>query len=328
MNTHVICDNQEIWTKLAFLRDSTDKTKKTALKKRITKQPHITDLEYLLGAYIEMYEPYLTQFVHQFSQKGYALDPTSGFGGKNFEFQTINGYFAIDFVTRNKLEKIGVKLRENNGSKSLIFWPKKGNLDEIKAKFIQIIGILPDKGILALPSETFNAIKFRRKYVPKDQLLQKERLFERLQYGVQRKVDSEAKRRKTRNPHPNKFESNLGVFLEELEPQVKQAVLEMNKKGYSTDVSGFMDDPRKQMIEGDFQLEDKAVKKLAELGVTVETTSSGYTRLQFAPLEVDLTKIKRLWNKIVSYLPNKTQAASPSMTRKAREFRVNYPIDS
>lgn len=323
MNTHVTCDNQEIWSKLAFLKDTTDKTKKTALKKRITKQPHITDLEYLLGAFMEMYEPYLAQFVHQFSQKGYALDPTSGFGGKNFEFQTINGYFAIDFVTRNKLEKIGVKLRENNGSKSLIFWPKKGSLEEIKTKFLQIIDILPDKGTLSLPAQTSDATKFRRKYVPKDHLLQKERLFEKLEYSVQRKIKDEIKRRIARNPHPNRFESNLGVFLEELEPQVKQAVLEMNKKGYSTDISGFMDEPVKQIIEGDFQLDEKTVEKLRGLSVTVETTSSGYTRLGFEPLEADLAKIKRQWIKIVSFLPNKHQAASPSMTRKAREFRTN-----
>ena len=98
----------------------------------------------------------------------------------------------------------------------------------------------------------------------------------------------------------------------------------MNKKGYSTDSSGFADNPCDQMIEGDFQLEEKTIKALESFGVQVDTNPSGYTRLQFSPLEADISKIKQKWNKIVSLLPSKNQIALTSMTKKARDFRLVY----
>lgn len=78
------------------------------------------------------------------------------------------------------------------------------------------------------------------------------------------------------------------------------------------------------MIEGDFQLDETTVKKLQEVGVIVETNPSGYTRLYFSPKEANISKINREWNKIASILPGKNQTASPSMTRKARDFREKY----
>jgi len=322
MNILTGASNQEDRETLSFLKKSTDKAKKAALKKRIARQSHITDLEYLLGAFIQMYEPHLEEIVHKLARKGYAIDASSGFGGKNSEFQVMSGDFTIDYVTKNKLEKIGVKFREYNGSKSLIFWPDKATLDDIKAKWEQIIDTLPDKGILVAPSTNAEAIMFRRKYIPEDPCLQKQRLFERLKYNIQRKMEIDIKRRKVKNTHPNKIELILGLFMEEIEPQVRQAVVKLNKMGYSTDASGFMDNSCDQMIEGDFQLDGKTVRKLEGVGVRVETNPSGYTRLQFSPLEADISKIKRKWNKIVSLLPEKNQAASVSMTRRARDFRV------
>mgnify|MGYP003395296071 CR=1 FL=1 len=112
--------------------------------------------------------------------------------------------------------------------------------------------------------------------------------------------------------------------MAEIEPQVRQAIVKLNKKGYSTDASGFMNNSSSQMIEGDFQLDETTVKKLQQVGVIVETNPSGYTRLYFSPKEANLVKINREWNKIASLLPGKNQTASPSMTRKARDFREKY----
>lgn len=316
--------NQKEWETLSSLKNSIDKVKKTALKKRIAKKPYVTELEYLLGAFIQMYEPHLEKFISELSEKGYAVDASSGFGGKNSEFQVITGDFSIDYITKNKLEKIGVKLREYNGSQALIFWPEQATLDNIKTKWMQIINVLPDKGTLVAPSMSANAIIFRRKYIPEDPQLRNQRLFERLKYKTQRKIEIDIKRRGVNNPHPNKIESMLGLFIEELEPQVRQAILKLNKKGYSTDVSGFMDNSYGQMIDGDFQLDEKTITSLQAIGVLVETNPSGYTRIQFSPQEADISKIKRKWNKIVSLLPNKNQIASISMTRKARDFRAKY----
>lgn len=317
-------NSEEISGKFSSLKKSTDKQRKAAFKRRIANQPHATDLEYLLGAFIEMYEPHLEEIIHKLAEKGYAIEASSGFGGKNAEFQVMSGYFSIDYVTKNKLEKIGVKFREYNGSKSLIFWPEKATLPDIKARWMQVVNTLPDKGRLTAPYMSDDAISFRRKYIPEDPHLRNQRLFERLKYKVQRKVEIEIKRRQKENSHPNKIELILGLFIEKIEPQVRQAIIAMNKKGYSTDKSGFMDNPCDQMIEGDFQLDEKTKRVLKTLGVQVETNPSGYTRLQFSPREADIAKIKRQWNKIVSLLPNKNQTASISMTREARDFRQEY----
>lgn len=148
--------------------------------------------------------------------------------------------------------------------------------------------------------------------------------FEKLRNKVEQKRLKTANHRAAINPHPTEIEYKLGVFIEMLEPQVKQAVLEMNKKGYSTDISGFMDNPSEQMIEGDFSLDDATVRKLRKVGVLVEVTASSYTKLQFSTPDADIQKIKRKWNTIVSLLPSKNHNADPSMTRKAREFRVKF----
>ncbi|MBI3380115.1 hypothetical protein HY029_05150 [Candidatus Gottesmanbacteria bacterium] len=324
MNIHFNDNNQEEWGKFSSLKKSVDKAKKAALKKRIAKKPHVTDLEYLLGAFIQMYDPHLEEFIQKLSEKGYAIDASSGFGGKNSEFQVMTGDFSIDYFTKNKLEKIGVKFREYNGSQSLIFWPEKAKLDNIKSKWMDIMNILPDKGILTTPSMSPNAIMFRRKYIPEDPHLQRQRFFERLKYSIQKKSENDIRKRKAKNSHPNKIELILGLFIEEIEPQVRQAIVKLNKKGYSTDTAGFMDNSCDQMIEGDFQLEEDTINKLKKVGVTVETNPSGYTRLYFSPKEANISKINKEWNKIASIFPEKNKAASSSMTRKAREFRAKY----
>jgi len=316
--------NQDIVNELSSLKTSVDKARDLALRKRLIREPYFTDLEYLLGAFLEMYEPHLQDIVFRLSERGYAIDASSGFSGTYCESQSLNGNFLVDYVTRNKLEKLGIKFREFNGFKSLIFWPDTTVLNRIKTKWLQIVEVLPDKGILDTPSISSEAIAFRMKYIPKDKNLQKKRLFERLKYNIQKRTSLDLKKREQKKPDPDKVEYSLGAFLEEFEIQAREAVLNLHKKGYSIDFSGFCSDPRNQMIEGDFQLEENVIEGLREVGVDVETNASGYTRLQFSPVEAAMKKIKQQWKQVVSILPNKKERAAPSMTRKARDFRLNY----
>lgn len=98
----------------------------------------------------------------------------------------------------------------------------------------------------------------------------------------------------------------------------------MNRKGYSTDLSGFVNDCCDQMIEGDFQLPEEIINKLSLLGIKVESNPSRYTRLQFSPKEADIGKIKKQWKNIVSLLPSRDKIADFSMTKRSREFRIKY----
>ena len=319
MNTFINSYNPEDRKKYILLKNSVNREKISALKKRLKSEPSMNDLEYLLGAFLEMYEPYLREVVVDLSKKGYVIETSSGIGSNNGEYQSLDGYFSVDYVTRNKLEKNGIKVRENNGFKSLVFRADKLDLDFIKHKWLEVIAILPDKGVLTQPSTSPQAVKFRRKYVSKNPLLQKQRFFEKLEHNIQTIMLNELK-----NPKPDKLESRMGLFVEELEPQIRKAVLEMNRKGYSIDVSGFMSNPVDQMVEGDFNLEEESIEKLKAMGVIVETNPSGYTRLQFSPVEADIKKIRQQWNKIVSILPDKKRIADASMTHKARDFRMKY----
>ncbi len=324
MNTFINSYNPQDRKKYISLKNSVNREKIAALNKRLKSEPSMDDLEYLLGAFLEMYEPYLREIVVNLSKKGYVIETSSGFGSNNGEYQSLDGYFSVDYVTKNKLEKNGIKVRENNGYKSLVFKAEKLDLDYIKHKWLEIAALLPDKGVLTQASSSPQAVKIRRKYASKNPLLQKQRYFEKLEHNIQTIMLNDIKNRKIKNPKPDKLETRMGLFVEELEPQIRKAVLEMTRKGYSIDVSGFMNNPVDQMIEGDFNLEEKSIEKLKTIGVTVETNPSGYTRLQFSPKEADINKIKKQWNKIVSILPDKNRIADASMTHKARDFRMNY----
>lgn len=324
MNTFIHSYNSIDRKKYIFLKNYVNKAKIKAIKKRISADPYMTDLEYLLGAFLEMYEPHLKDVVYKLLHRGYAIEISSGFGSNDSDYQYLDGYFSVNSVTRNKLEKNGVKVREDGGLKSLLFWAEKVDLDYIKEKWLNIIDILPDKGTLAVPSISPQAIEFRRKYVSKNPLLQRQRLFEQLEYRIQITMQDDINRRKISNPNPDSVESRLGLFLEEIEPQVRQAVLEMNNKGYSVDISGFVNDCGDQMIEGDFQLEEQSIKKLKKIDVDVETNPSGYTRLQFSPRKANMREIEEKWKQIASLLPDKKRVADASMTKKAREFRLKY----
>lgn len=324
MNTNIHITNLSDQKKYSTFKKRIDKDRSLALKNRLKKQAFVTDMEYLSGAFLEMYEPYLKEIVFKLFEKGYAIETSSGFNSLNTQYQSLDGQFAIDYVTRNKLDKEGIKIRENDGVKSLVFWAENLDLDYIKQRWLQIIEILPDKGKMSKPSESPRAVLFRRKYLSRNPKLQKKRLFERLEFKIKTAVDQEVKKRKKINPHPNNIESRLGIFIEELQPQVRQAVLEINRKGYSTDLSGCINDACDQMIEGDFTLTENIISKLSLLGVKVESNPSGYTRLLFSPVEADIGKIKKQWSKIVSLLPSRNKIADYSMTKRSREFRIKY----
>jgi len=324
MNSYIQPSSIYQQKKFNTLKRFINKQKTKDLKKRLKADTNMSDMEYISGAFLEMYEPYLKDIVCKLFDKGYSIETSSGFNNLASQYQSLVGNFTLDYVTRNKLDKEGIKIRDNDGNKSLVFWAEKPDLDYIRQKWLKIIDFLPDKGNLRSPSERPNALLFRRKYNSKNPKLQKLRLFENLEYKTRQLVENKVLKRKKINPKPSKIESGLGIFTEELEPQVSQAVLTMNKKGYSTDLSGFVKNSCDQMIEGDFQLPEAIAEKLKNIDVDVQSNPSGYTRLQFTPQDADIGKIKKKWNEIVSLLPSKNKSAEFSMTQKARQFRIKY----
>lgn len=324
MNNYQNISNNLIWKELSSLSRSVNKSREKALKTRLKKNPQLTNLEYLLGAFMEMFEPHLVDVVTNLSEKGYALSVFSGFSGKNAEYQSLIGNIHLDYITRNKLERLGIRHKDYNGSKSYSFLPEYADLDYILEKWHQFAKTLPDRGQLDSIYITSETIKFRRKYSAQSPDLQKKQKFEKLRFDIRKKTELELDKRMKNKKNPDAIELSLGLFKEELEPQVRNAVLALYRKGYSIDISGFMDNPIYQVIEGDFQLDEKTLAKFNPEKVTIETNPSGYTSLRIAPTKADLKNIQKEWDKIIALFPDTKKSASASMTRKAREFRLEY----
>ncbi|MBI2611657.1 hypothetical protein HYW54_02845 [Candidatus Gottesmanbacteria bacterium] len=308
----------------SHLRDKTEQLRVAKIQHRLAVNPYPTVRESILGAFVEMYEPHLLPIMRMLLKKGYVVEKSSGFCGEGFNCQTLDGSFSIDFITINKLAKIGVKIHSRIQSKSMRFWPEIADLRTIQKKYLQIADVLPQRNGPPEPSLTSDAVEFRRTYVPSNATLKKKRLFEILQFNLQNKILSDVKKRLKTNPIPTQAEMALGMFMEMVEPQLREAILILYKKGYSTDVSGFIEKNDYQFIEGDFTLEPSVADKLIFIGVIVETNRSGYTRLQFLPDSPNLENIRDKWIKIASFFPKKGKRAQQSMTLRAREFRIKY----
>ena len=115
------------------------------------------------------------------------------------------------------------------------------------------------------------------------------------------------------NPTLMADELELGIHKEALEPQVRDAVMTLNQKGYPTYSSGFYDlDPRHQTIEGTFRLDEHIISKLNRHGVRVligfdegSDEPKDITILQFRADTIDLDEIKKRWDEIADLLPEK-----------------------
>jgi hypothetical protein len=85
-----------------------------------------------------------------------------------------------------------------------------------------------------------------------------------LRREVHKRVQADLTERVRNYPVFTETEDRLGVFVELLEPQVRDAVLEFNRKGYTTYSSGFFGKHHEvQAIAGAFALDDEIKKKLA-----------------------------------------------------------------
>lgn len=306
------------------LRATVEKRRNEEIKKRIATNPHPTRQEYFIGAFTEMYEVQLQPIIHELFDKGYVIDVSSGFCGLHCECQAMIGIFPINDTLQKKLQTIGAKIHITNGFKSLKFWPNSPDIKQITKQWKKIVRLLPNNGQPSQPAVSTERIRFRSSYIPKNPNLKKNRLFTLLMFEVLDRVTDNSKKNMVGQSKPTDMELKLGAFAMMLEPQVRDAVLEFNRKGYSTDNSGFMGYAENQSLEGDFTLDAISRKRLEKLHVIVETNPSGYTRLQFWPVEADIDKIKATWDQIASILPDKLTVSSPSMTRGSREFRQKY----
>lgn len=141
-----------------------------------------------------------------------------------------------------------------------------------------------------------------------------------LRLQVYKQVIKDLKKRLVANPEPTPEELFLGCYVEMLEPQVREAIREMNQKGYTTESSGFY--TNKQAIDGFFKIPLDVKIHLKKLGVDVTEEKSGYSTIEFPVKQKTLTAIKKKWTQITRILPTK-QRGIPSDSIGSDLFRKN-----
>lgn len=153
-----------------------------------------------------------------------------------------------------------------------------------------------------------------------------------LRKKIHEQIKEETKERIKNNPHPTEREIMVGAFREMIEPQVRDALFEFNRKGYSTESSGFSGNGELQSLDGYFEIDETTKQKLEAIDVQVLKgkdfgrlyESEGYTYIQFKPEDADINKIKEKWNEIASLLPSKEKPMLPSISGGSEDFRKQY----
>ncbi|MDO8425464.1 MAG: hypothetical protein Q7T01_03045 [bacterium] len=145
---------------------------------------------------------------------------------------------------------------------------------------------------------------------------------ERLRRSVHDAMRIEHGARIARDPKPTPEEWSMGAFVESVEPQVRQAVRTLRRKGYNTMSSGFWGfhyqstrfaEPVRDALDAE------TLQRLAELGAEVHEQS-----IRFSCAQQDLAQIAERWNAIADVLPDLGRPASDTDHGAAQTFRQRY----
>ena len=157
--------------------------------------------------------------------------------------------------------------------------------------------------------------------------------FTLLRQLVHRSMKAEEETRLKENANPTEEELYMGAFKEWLEPQVRDAIREMYRKGYATQSSGFHgEQPDFQAIDGHFTIDEATRAALRHMGVEVlrgpeigVPKNQLITMLRFRAKNPSLENIKQIWDAVAAALPPKSlpDGIHPICDR-AEEFRQQY----
>lgn len=136
-------------------------------------------------------------------------------------------------------------------------------------------------------------------------------------------VFRELEKRLQEEPEATQEELDMGAYIQELEPQVRHAVLDLRRKGYQTHSSGFCGQHGEwQGIAGPLELESSTIEALRAAGMGVDVKKpDGYTWVLFAPQSRDLAGIAGEWAEVSGRFPDRGSSAPPSRNRVSVDFR-------
>lgn len=135
-------------------------------------------------------------------------------------------------------------------------------------------------------------------------------------------VYSDLKNRIAENPEPTEEELDMGAYVEEIEPQARDAIIELRRKGYQTQSSGFYGhEDELQNVDGPMHLDNETAESLIKQGYEVAVDQEGYTMIVFQPNSYDVDELKAQWYALASSLPDKGHQAGPGNNIASVEFR-------
>jgi len=150
---------------------------------------------------------------------------------------------------------------------------------------------------------------------------------EKLRHDTVEQCRSDLENRIKINPVPTETELGIGAFLEQIEPQVRQAVIALRAKGYTTWESGFMGGGAQSIgfeTEDliDFKFPNELLDNLVDLGITA-TISNDSIDLRSEQITA-LNDWKKAWDLVVSEMPDLGKTAPDSKIAAAEDFRERY----
>lgn len=152
------------------------------------------------------------------------------------------------------------------------------------------------------------------------------RHYARLRDEAHKASRRDADERARNNPTPTEDETRLGCYAENLEPQVRDAVFALQKKGYATIASGFdgigesqhahFAEPQDPSI-----LPASLVDSLAGRGIRLRLNPRGDKLVFDTDANLSLDELRTVWKEITDALPDLERAAEASTIPAAEGFR-------
>lgn len=142
----------------------------------------------------------------------------------------------------------------------------------------------------------------------------------KLRQKTHQTMQKELEIRKQTNPKATIEELDMGAYIENIEPQVREAVINLRQKGYNTQLSGFDDENQLICFEEEYpMLNEKyfANIKINDIYLKVEKDRILFTCKKIFTIE----ELKNIWNKIVEAVPNLKVKAKQCSLSQAELFR-------
>lgn len=149
--------------------------------------------------------------------------------------------------------------------------------------------------------------------------------FGKLRQETHKKIEEEVKIRRENNPFASEEELEMGAYWEAIEPQVREAVADLRKKGYHTFESGFSFWNKQQIHfenrqEKLIQLPEEIKQNLEGRGVIFKAEPDSIAFSCEKPLTLE--ELKSVWETIIKFVPDLEKKVEPNQTPAAESFRI------